>query len=101
MLTDDCIELIKLWFTLTRAEQLRRFIDRQLDPVKRWKLSPVDLASLDKWDDYTGAEAVMFRHTDLPHAPSKVVNGKTKDAPGWKRCAASCRCLAIAAGATR
>ena len=78
MLVDDGIDLIKLWFSLTRAEQLRRFIDRQLDPVKRWKLSPVDLASLDKWDDYTAAEDVTFRHTQLPYAPWKVINGNDK-----------------------
>ncbi len=78
MLTGDGIDLIKLWFSVTRAEQLRRFIDRQLDPVKRWKLSPVDLASLNKWDDYTRAEDVMFRHTDLPYAPWKVVKSNDK-----------------------
>ena len=78
MLAGDGIDLIKLWFSVTRAEQLRRFVDRQLDPVKRWKLSPVDLASLDKWDDYTSAEAVMFRHTELPYAPWTVINGNDK-----------------------
>ena len=78
MLTDDGIDLIKLWFSVTKAEQLRRLIDRQLDPVKRWKLSPVDLASLDRWDDYTRAEDVMFRHTELPYAPWTVINGNDK-----------------------
>jgi polyphosphate kinase len=77
-LTDDGIALIKLWFSVTRAEQLRRMINRQLDPVKRWKLSPVDLASLDRWDDYTRAEEVMFRHTDLSYAPWTVINGNDK-----------------------
>jgi polyphosphate kinase 2 len=77
-LVEEDIDLIKLWFSVTRTEQLRRFIDRQLDPVKRWKLSPVDLASLDKWDDYTAAEDVMFRHTQLPHAPWKLINGNDK-----------------------
>ena len=78
ILVDEGIDLIKLWFSVTRTEQLRRFMNRQLDPVKRWKLSPVDLASLDKWDDYTAAEDVMFRHTQLPHAPWKVINGNDK-----------------------
>jgi polyphosphate kinase len=78
MLTDDGIDLIKLWFSVTRAEQLRRFINRQLDPVKRWKLSPVDLASLDRWDDYSRAEDVMFRRTELPYAPWTVINGNDK-----------------------
>lgn len=77
-LSDDGIDLIKLWFSVTQAEQLRRFIDRQLDPVKRWKLSPVDLASLEMWDEYTRAEEVIFRHTDLPYAPWKVVRSNDK-----------------------
>jgi polyphosphate kinase len=51
MLARDGITLIKFWFSVSRSEQLRRFVDRQLDPVKRWKLSPVDMASLDKWHD--------------------------------------------------
>jgi polyphosphate kinase len=78
MLTGGGIDLIKLWFSVTRAEQLRRFIDRQLDPVKRWKLSQVDLASLDKWNEYTSAEEVMFRHAELPDVAWKVVNGNDK-----------------------
>jgi polyphosphate kinase 2 len=77
-LTGEGIDLIKLWFSVTRAEQLRRLIDRQTDPVKRWKLSPVDLASLNKWDDYTRAEEVMFARTELPRAPWTVVNGNDK-----------------------
>jgi polyphosphate kinase len=76
--TNDGIELVKFWFSVTRAEQLRRFIDRQVDPVKRWKLSPIDLASLDKWDEYTKAKETMFRHTHLPHAPWTVVKGNDK-----------------------
>ena len=63
---------------MTKAEQLRRFIDRQLDPVKRWKLTPVDLASLNRRDDYTRAEDVMFRHTDLAYAPWQVVKSNDK-----------------------
>jgi polyphosphate kinase 2 len=78
MLTSDGIDLIKLWFSVTRTEQLRRFVDRQLDPVKRWKLSPVDLASLNKWDEYARAEDVMFRRTELPYAPWKVVKSNDK-----------------------
>ncbi len=74
----DGITLIKLWFSITRAEQLRRFIDRHSDPVKAWKLSPIDLASLDKWDDYTRAKEAMFRHTDVPEAPWTVVKGNDK-----------------------
>jgi hypothetical protein len=54
------IHLIKLWFSVSRAEQRTRFIIRQVDPVRQWKLSPIDLASLDRWDDYTEAKEAMF-----------------------------------------
>ena len=78
MLARDGITLIKLWFSVSRTEQLRRFVDRQLDPVKQWKLSPIDLASLDKWDHYTDAKEAMFFHTDLPDAPWTVVKSNDK-----------------------
>jgi len=77
-LVSDGIKVIKLWFSITRAEQLRRFIDRHSDPVKSWKLSPIDLASLDKWDEYTMAKEAMFQHTDLSGAPWIVVKGNDK-----------------------
>jgi polyphosphate kinase len=77
-LVTDGITVIKLWFSITRAEQLRRFIDRHADPIKSWKLSSIDLASLDKWDEYTAAKEAMFRHTDLPDAPWIVVKGNDK-----------------------
>lgn len=72
------ITVVKFWFSVTRAEQLRRFLDRQVDPVKRWKLSAVDLASLDKWNEYTRAKEVMFAQTDLPEAPWTVVRSNDK-----------------------
>jgi len=78
MLGRDGITLIKFWFSVTRTEQLRRFVHRQHDPVKRWKLSPVDLASLDKWDDYTDAKDAMFFYTDLADAPWTVVKSNDK-----------------------
>jgi polyphosphate kinase 2 len=78
MLGRDGITLIKFWFSVTRAEQLRRFVHRQHDPVKRWKLSPVDLASLNKWDDYTDAKDAMFFYTDLAEAPWIVVKSNDK-----------------------
>jgi polyphosphate kinase len=78
MLARDGVTLIKFWFSVSRAEQLRRFIHRQHDPVKRWKLSPVDLASLDKWDEYTDAKEAMFFYTDLPDAPWTVVKSNDK-----------------------
>ena len=67
MLVNDGISLTKLWFSVTPAEQRTRFTIRQVDPVRQWKLSPTDLASLDKWDAYTAAKEDMFaldRHRD-------------------------------------
>jgi polyphosphate kinase len=78
MLARDGIKLIKFWFSVSRSEQLRRFVDRQLDPVKRWKLSPIDLASLDKWDAYTEAKETMFFFTDIADAPWTVVKSNDK-----------------------
>jgi polyphosphate kinase 2 len=78
MLARDGIILVKFWFSVSRTEQLARFVSRQLDPVKRWKLSPVDLASLDQWDSYTRAKEEMFRCTDLADAPWTVVKSNDK-----------------------
>jgi polyphosphate kinase 2 len=78
MLARDGIKLIKFWFSVSRAEQLRRFVRRQIDPVKRFKLSPIDLASLDKWDEYTEAKEATFFFTDLPDAPWTVVKSNDK-----------------------
>jgi polyphosphate kinase 2 len=78
MLAKDGIILIKFWFSVSRTEQLRRFVRRQVDPVKRWKLSPTDLASLDRWDEYTRAKEAMFFHTDLADAPWTVVKSNDK-----------------------
>ncbi|MEU5227566.1 polyphosphate kinase 2 [Streptomyces toyocaensis] len=78
LLTDDGIMLVKFWFSVSRAEQRTRFAIRQVDPVRRWKLSPMDLASLDRWDDYTKAKVEMFRATDTPHAPWTVVKNNDK-----------------------
>jgi polyphosphate kinase len=78
MLARDGIILVKFWFSVSRAEQLRRFVRRQLDPVKRWKLSPIDLASLDKWDEYTKAKESMFFYTDVADAPWTVVKSNDK-----------------------
>ncbi|MET8577374.1 polyphosphate kinase 2 [Streptomyces sp. NPDC005012] len=78
MLSDDGILLVKFWFSVSRAEQRTRFAIRQVDPVRRWKLSPTDLASLDRWDEYTTAKVEMFRATDTPHAPWTVVKNNDK-----------------------
>ena len=64
MLVESGIGLTKLWFSVTREEQKTRFAIRQLDPVRRWKLSPMDLESLGKWDEYTEAKEEMFLRTD-------------------------------------
>ena len=72
------VHLIKLWFSVTRNEQRTRFTIRQVDPVRQWKLSPMDLASLDKWDDYTEAKEAMFFYTDTADAPWTVIKSNDK-----------------------
>ncbi|EFD50488.1 polyphosphate kinase 2 [Micrococcus luteus] len=69
MLVDDGIHLTKFWFSVTQTEQRTRFAIRQIDPVRQWKLSPMDLESLDRWEAYTEAKEAMFLHTDTDHAP--------------------------------
>lgn len=78
MLTRSGIKLFKFWFSVSRDEQLRRFSGRQADPLKQWKLSPVDVASLDKWDDYTEAKESMFYYTDHIDAPWVVIRSDDK-----------------------
>ncbi len=73
MLTRSGIHLFKYWFSVTQAEQRRRFESRKVDPLKQWKLSPIDRASLDKWDDYTEAKEAMFFYTDTADAPWTVI----------------------------
>ncbi len=63
------IHLIKFWFSVSREEQRRRFNEREVHPLKQWKLSPIDLASLDKWEAYTRAKEAMFFHTDKADSP--------------------------------
>ena len=72
------VHLIKFWFSVSREEQQRRFAERQRHPLKQWKLSPVDLASLDKWDEYTQAKEAMFLHTDTAEAPWVVIKSDCK-----------------------
>jgi polyphosphate kinase 2 len=78
MLVRSDIRLIKLWFSVSRGEQRSRFIVRQIDPVRQWKLSPTDLASLDKWTEYTAAKEAMFLHTDTAEAPWTVIKSNDK-----------------------
>ncbi|MEU5861227.1 MULTISPECIES: polyphosphate kinase 2 [unclassified Nonomuraea] len=78
LLVDSGLHLVKLWFSVSRAEQRTRFIIRQVDPVRQWKLSPMDLASLRKWDEYTQAKEDMFLHTDTESAPWTVIKSNDK-----------------------
>lgn len=72
------IILVKFWLSISQEEQLRRFKERQINPLKRWKLSPVDLASIDKWADYTVAMEKMFRASDTAEAPWTVIRNEDK-----------------------
>ena len=78
MLVRSGIRLVKFWFSVTQEEQLRRFKARERDPLKHWKLSPIDRASLDKWDAYTEAKEAMFFYTDTADAPWTVVKSDDK-----------------------
>jgi polyphosphate kinase len=78
MLVRSGIHLVKFWFSVSRREQLTRFAIRQIDPVRQWKLSPMDLASLDKWDEYTEAKEAMFFYTDTADAPWTVIKSNDK-----------------------
>ena len=78
MLIESGISLTKFWFSVTQHEQRTRFAIRQLDPVRQWKLSPMDIASLDKWDDYTEAKEDTFRRTDTDWAPWTTIKSNDK-----------------------
>lgn len=72
------VHLIKFWFSVSRKEQRRRFTERKAHPLKQWKLSQVDMASLDKWEDYTKAKEAMFFYTDTADAPWTVIKSDCK-----------------------
>jgi polyphosphate kinase len=78
MLQRSGILLIKYWFSVSDDEQERRFQKRNLDPVRRWKLSPIDLASRSKWVEYSKAKDEMFKHTDTKESPWYVVDADNK-----------------------
>jgi polyphosphate kinase 2 len=83
MLVNSGIHMTKFWFSVTRGEQHTRFVIRHVDPVRQWKLSPMDLESLGKWDDYTEAKEAMFKYTDNDngnkgHIPWTVVRSNDK-----------------------
>ncbi len=78
MIVRTGVRLFKYWFSVTRDEQLRRFNSREAEPLKKWKLSPIDRASLDKWDDYTEAKEAMFFYTDTADAPWTIIKSNDK-----------------------
>jgi polyphosphate kinase 2 len=78
LLVEDGIMLRKYWFSVSDAEQERRFAGRLSDPMRRWKLSPMDLESITRWEDYSRAKDEMFVHTDIPEAPWNVVESADK-----------------------
>jgi len=78
MLVRSGILLFKYWFSVTREEQRDRFSSRESDPLKQWKLSPIDKSSMDKWDDYTEAKEAMFFYTDTADAPWTIVKSDDK-----------------------
>ena len=78
MLVNSGLHLFKYWFSVSRHEQLRRFHGRTHDPLKQWKLSPIDIQSLDKWEDYTKAKQAMFFYTSTADAPWTVVKSDDK-----------------------
>ncbi len=78
MLVRSGLHLIKFWFSVSQAEQRTRFVIRQVDPVRQWKLSPMDIKSLGKWDDYTEAKEATFYYTDTADAPWTVVKSNDK-----------------------
>ncbi len=78
MITRSGIRLFKYWFSVTKDEQARRFAARETDPLKQWKLSPIDRASLNKWEEYTQAKEAMFFYTDTKDAPWTIIKSDDK-----------------------
>jgi len=78
MLVEDGLLLRKYWFSVSDAEQEHRFLARLEDPMRRWKLSAMDLESFSRWEDYSRAKDEMFVHTDIPEAPWYVVESEDK-----------------------
>jgi len=78
MIVRSGVRLYKYWFSVTQEEQHRRFKSREVEPLKKWKLSPIDRQSLDKWEDYTEAKEAMFFYTDTADAPWVIVKSNDK-----------------------
>ena len=78
LLVEDGVLLLKYWFSVSDVEQERRFKSRLTDPMRRWKLSPMDVQSITRWEDYSRAKDEMFIHTDIPEAPWFTVESEDK-----------------------
>jgi polyphosphate kinase 2 (PPK2 family) len=78
MLVRSGVQLVKYWFSVSDEEQERRFQARVQDPMRRWKLSPMDLESRARWVQYSRSKDEMFRYTDIKHAPWWVVDADDK-----------------------
>ncbi|WP_248240359.1 polyphosphate kinase 2 [Microbacterium kunmingense] len=78
MLVEDGVLLLKYWFSVSDVEQERRYRSRATDPMRRWKLSPNDVLSITKWEDYSRAKDTMFVHTDIPEAPWFEIDNEDK-----------------------
>jgi polyphosphate kinase len=78
LVVETGITFFKYWFSVSRVEQARRFYARESNPLKQWKLSPIDRASLNKWDAYTDAKEAMFQNTDTTHAPWTIIKSDDK-----------------------
>ena len=78
MLVRSGIQLFKYWFSVTKEEQVKRFKARESDPLKQWKLSPMDLESRVRWEEYTKAKEVTFARTNISEAPWFIVEGNDK-----------------------
>ncbi|SNY93656.1 polyphosphate kinase 2, PA0141 family [Cohaesibacter sp. ES.047] len=78
MICRSGVRMFKYWFSVSKEEQRRRFAARETDPLKQWKLSPIDKASLDKWDEYTEAKEAMFFYTDTADAPWTIIKSNDK-----------------------
>ena len=78
LLVEDGIMLRKYWFSVSDEEQYKRFVSRREDPLRQWKLSPMDLESITKWEEYSRAKDEMFVHTDIPSAPWYTVESEDK-----------------------
>ena len=92
MLVRSGLHLTKFWFSVTPAEQRTRFIIRRIDPVRQWKLSPMDIESLDKWEGYTEAKEAMFHYTDTEWRPVDRGQEQRQEAgPAARRSGTCCR----------